>query len=244
MKTNNDKDLQEYIEYYLLPDHEKLKIDIIKSLAISNDDLMIKLELFDWRGYIEEFEKEYEELWKYFSLDKAWDGLFGSKIFLERRLKKEIAFRLLTEFIFLPNRAEEKLYSKDIQGKISEIMTLYKGIASILKTDKDSMELMLKKEATQNEHLIKTGKKFSGRGISRFNLKAYELILIKNEEYRNLYGKDNYRRATYNSAHALGISKDHPEEIEKLYKSFKIFQNKSKVYSLEDYKKFLSKYRY
>lgn len=200
---------------------------------------------FNWIAIQEYFNKQYYNFYSSMKIPVVFEGLGNNKTSLERSIKRMWIGFIYKSFInILANfkdieivRKEIKLAEKEGMIFIDEILrTLY--YVTII--DKIPLENDINKIKKDLKYL-EVGKKLSGRNISDAHLKAYEQIIIKNDEFKLKYEKDNYRRIAFIVARSIGY--DNKEDQERLYKNFNQFKNTYKIKNHKTYLKFISVYR-
>lgn len=161
----------------------------------------------NWKNIIINFDKGYEDLYSSFKLNKIQQGLWGNKILFKRMLFEE--FKIFIKIKLIENKMSKM-----------ELLSFF---------NKHKAQHLI--ENQKLEKLNKLLEKFSGKKYKKENLDLYGKIYKKNDEFIELYGEGNYRKATKE------ILK--PANYEKQYKAFSKFKNIQKILTSEEFQKYL-----
>jgi hypothetical protein len=218
-------------------EHIKFKIKVISTIkkismgGISTNEILKIEKNIDSVKIIRIFNKHYEELYQHVNENKKLSGLFNNKELFRAKLLSGLEGRILIKLLLRDK-------SLDIEKEITDYFSQYYLQSFIGKIDSNRVKELLDK----NKKYLEIGFNHSGKQVSTERLKAYEIIFIKNDEYRMKWTKNNFKSIAFNVGRdELGYTTT--AEKETFYKSFSKFKKKYEITGHISFKNFLSTYR-
>ncbi|MBS4033128.1 MAG: hypothetical protein KGZ85_01570 [Ignavibacterium sp.] len=227
-----DVELSE-IEKLFAPEHIKLRnkvLDKYKNLSRNSKSNSKEISSkVDWLKIYKAFESNFEKLYKVFNLTATESALFGNKVYFKKAILQEIIDKLFLRLLDDHRKKSKNKLNEEIIKKIELHYKIYYLQHYIEKLDKDNLKRFVEKSKNDLERL----KKYTGKKYSKGNLELYKRIYEKNDEYVEKDGEGNYSKA-------VRVIMKSSNQWEAKYKAFNKFKNSKKIYTLEDFKKFLS----
>ncbi len=234
-KTNKESDSWSYPSLA-----ESWREDFVKLIPRSKRrrELIEYVDLVDWERIGHLLSSEAKAIMKKIGIPEIGDPLKLNSSIVEGIILANIKERL--HYLFLHylssiNKTDTKLVKnkkiKRILGRVEfEIIrnrSVFNTILDVgsLKWIKDSDTLQKKFDEVQ-----KNLSKYRGQSYHKKNLLRYGEILKKNDEYKKKYGKDNYRRATYN------VTKYSGANLDNFYKALDNFMNGTGIGTYKQFK--------
>lgn len=230
MISHSDEILNLLVKDERLENELRRRLKEIKRLDHKKLDGLLKN--IEWKKIYKSFESEYENLYVQFDLSKIQEGLFANKIYFKRKILVEIIDKIILTIMIEDKIKSVKGLNENLIGMVKQYFKVFQLQHLIENMDKDKLKKMIESDKLKLKEL----EKFRGKNHKKENLELYGKIFQKNDEYIERDDEGNYRKA------ARIVFKNWPK-WESKYGSFNKFKNSYKIYTFDEFKKFLSTIR-
>jgi hypothetical protein len=167
-------------------------------------------------------------------------------------MEKRLLFKEIRKIIDSIDLIIEALEKKAIELNIPNIAHIEE---SSKLTESDTVQKDNKAEPQRSEanepdktneitmRLALHGQKFLGKRLNEDTVRAYKNIFKGNDKYKELYGRDNFRKNSLKAAYC-DMGYIYEEEKESFYNNFKKFRSRNKLENAEDFERYLKENGY